>query len=121
MAKVVSMAKEEEGQDIPIRVTDIDALNENVKDAVMAFAERWIPMPRFALDVEAMDQGSLRDAMGLRATLEAGDPWPTAEKMLLGLGFRWNWFGNIRVMFMREREGYVPDDGWNDGEEIHED
>lgn len=99
------------------KVTDIDALVYNATSAVYAFTKRWMPMPHFDIDTEIMDQGQLRDAMGLRATQDAGDPWPAAEKTLLDLGFRWHWLGTQRVMFLRERDDYKPDTGWEDAEE----
>lgn len=111
------MAKEADEQDIPKKVTDIDALSENTTAAVIAFSERWIPMPGFGENVEVMDLGQLRDAMGLRVTFEAGDPWPTAEKLLLGMGFRWHWLGSQRVMYLKEKEDYQPDTGWEEAEE----
>lgn len=101
-------------------VTDIDALKDNTERAVEMFCDQWISMPRFTLDCEVMDVSQLRDAMGLRATIEAGDPWPQAEQQLLQAGFRWHVLGGQRVMFLKERDGFVPDDGWNDGEEITE-
>lgn len=99
-------------------VTDLDAIKSNAVMAVDAFAERWISMPRFGLDVEVMNLAQLRDAMGLRATFESGDPWPAVEQELYGRGFRWHDLSGMRVMFLKEREGYRQDDGWNDGEEI---
>lgn len=113
------MAKTDE-ESAPRKVTDIDALHENAEQAVYGFAERWMPVPSFALGVEVMDQRQLRDAMGLRATFEAGDPWPAAEKLLLGMGFRWHALGASRVMYLREKDGYEPDCGWDDAEEIED-
>ena len=101
-----------------IHCTDIEALKGNAREAVDEFSQRYISMPRFTEECEVMDQRQLRDAMGLRATIEAGDPWPMAERDLTAHGFRWHWLGGTRVMFLKEREGCVPDDGWNDGEEI---
>ncbi|MBR5395813.1 MAG: hypothetical protein IK144_12155 [Bacteroidaceae bacterium] len=109
--------KEDDEQDEVISATDIEALVDNATAAVMAFAERWMPMPMFKENVEVMDQADLRDAMGLRATM-AGDPWPAAEKLLLAQGFRWQWLGTSRVMFLRERDGWSADDGWDDGKEV---
>ena len=71
-----------------IHCTDILALEESAENAVDAFAKRWISMPKFTMECEVMDQRQLRDAMGLRATIEAGDPWPAAEQKLLQAGFR---------------------------------
>ena len=109
-----------EEQDIPKKVTDIEAVEENVAAAVMAFVERWVPMPGFGLGVEVMDAGQLRDAMGLRATMDWGDPWPTAERLLLGQGFRWHWLGGMRVMYLQEKDGWEADTGWEDAEEYSE-
>ena len=111
------MADEEKA---PKKVTDIDALADNVQQAVMAFNEQWVPMPKFDIGVEIMNVSQLRDAMGLRASIDWGDPWPAAEKALLDFGFRWHTLGGERVMFLRERDGFVPDDGWQDGEVIEE-
>ena len=100
-------------------VTDLNAIKENVREAVNAFAQRYLSMPRFDVGVEIMNQAQLRDAMGLRATFEYGDPWPAAEQLLTQTyKFHWHWIGEQRVMLVKERDGFVPDDGWNDGEEI---
>ena len=109
---------EEHEEKTPRKVTDIDALAENISSAVAAFAERWAPMPGFSQNVEVMDQRQLRDAMGLRATIDGGDPWPKAEKLLLESGFRWHWLGAMRVMYLQEKDEWVPDTGWEDAEEI---
>lgn len=109
------MSEEEKA---PRKVTDIDAVTSNVLEAVDGFCERWIPMPAFGLDVEVMALTQLRDAMGLRASIDWGDPWPTAEMELLARGFRWQWLGGQRVMYLKERDGFVPDTGWEDAEEI---
>ena len=102
----------------PRKVTDIDALESNVKEAVDGFCDRWIPMPRFDIGVEVMTIQQLRDAMGLRASIDWGDPWPTAEQELLARGFRWQWLGGQRVMYLQERDGFVPDTGWEEAEEV---
>ena len=109
-----------EGQDEKVarKVTDIDAVAENVRTAVDGFCDRWISMPGFSLDCEVMDTRQLRDAMGLRASIDWGDPWPTAEQELLQRGFRWHWLGGQRVMFLKERDGFVPDTGWEEAEEV---
>lgn len=104
--------------DTPIRATDIDAVISNAEDAVMMFNERWCPMPRFDIGVEVMDVGQLRDAMGLRASVDWGDTWPAAERRLLELGFRWHLFGGSRVMFLKERDNFIPDTGWEEAEEL---
>ena len=103
-----------------IHCTDIQALKENAEQAVDAFARRWLSMPVFTVECEVMDQRQLRDAMGLRATIETGDPWPGAEKRLLEHGFRWHMLGGTRVMYLKERDDYAPDDGWDDGELIED-
>ena len=112
------MKSEESEEKTPLKVTDIDALKENVRMAVEDFAERWISMPGFGLDVEVMSVSQLRDAMGLRASIDWGDPWPAAEKELIAHGFRWHWLGGQRVMYLRERDDFVPDTGWEVPEEV---
>lgn len=103
-----------------IHCTDIQALKGNAEKAVEAFTERYLSMPRFTMDCEVMDVRQLRDAMGLRATVEAGDPWPKAEQLLMQSGFRWHQLGGMRVMYLKEREDYEPDDGWDTAEEIED-
>ena len=110
--------KKDKDIDIQFSVTDLDAIKLNTTQAVNAFAERYMPMPRFDENCEVFDQAQLRDAMGLRATFDSGDPWPAAEQQLLQKGFRWHSLGGMRVMYLRERDDWNPDDGWNDGEEI---
>lgn len=102
----------DEQEKLPAKVTDIDALQDNIEAAVYAFNERWASMPDFRMGVEVMDVRQLRDAMGLRATIDVGDPWPTAEKLLLELGFRWHWLGNQRVMYVMERDSFCGNDEW---------
>jgi len=104
--------KEDSEEKLPSKVTDITAAQDNIDAAVQAFAERWLPMPNLTEQCEVMDQGQLRDAMGLHATIDLGDPWPQAENLLLKMGFRWHNLGSSRVMFLREREEAVIDDGW---------
>lgn len=106
-------------QDSPKKVTDIEAAQDNIEASVAAFTERWEPWPRFDIGCEVMDIGQLRDAMGLRASIDIGDPWPKAEKLLTEqYGFRWHWLGGLRVMYMKEKPFCQIDTGWNDGEEI---
>jgi len=102
----------------PEEIASIAALAENVDAAVNEFNERWMPAPAFDIGVEVMDVGQLRDAMGLRASIDWGDPWPLAEKKLLDFGFRWQWLGGLRVMFLKEKDGYTPDTGWEEAEEV---
>jgi len=111
------MTEEEKKEEPAKKVTDIDAVANNVMAAVQEFASRWISMPMFGLDCEVMDVRQLRDAMGLRASMDWGDPWPTAEQELLARGFRWQWLGSQRVMLLKERDDYVPDTGWEEAEE----
>jgi hypothetical protein len=111
------MADEEKA---PMKVTDIDAATDNIKAAVMAFCQQWEPAPKFAIGVEVMGVAQLRDAMGLRASIDWGDPWPAAEKQLLDMGFRWQMLSGMRVMYLREKDGFVPDTGWEDAEEYEE-
>lgn len=112
------MAREHDDEEqAPKKVTDIEAAKWNIENAVDAFVKRWAAMPRFALGVEVMDQRQLRDAMGLRATIDAGDPWPKAEKMLHDRDFHWHWLGGQRVMFVRERDGFIDED-WSNAEEL---
>jgi len=111
------MADEEKA---PMKVTDIDAATDNIKAAVMAFCQQWEPAPKFAIGVEVMGVAQLRDAMGLRASIDWGDPWPAAEKQLLDMGFRWQMLSGMRVMYLREKYGFVPDTGWKEAEEYKE-
>lgn len=109
------MADEEK---TPWKVTDIDAAMDNIASAVWAFAQQWEPAPQFAIGVEVMGVAQLRDAMGLRASIDVGDPWPLAEKQLLNMGFRWQSLSGQRVMYLREKDGFVPDTGWEEAEEV---
>ena len=111
------MAGEEKA---PRKVTDIDAATDNIEAAVTTFVQQWMPAPQFAIGVEVMSVAQLRDAMGLRASIDIGDPWPTAEKLLLGMGFRWQSLSGQRVMYLREKDGFVPDTGWEEAEEYEE-
>lgn len=103
-----------------LKVTDIESARMNIESAVQAFAARWMPWPKFDIGVEIMDQGQLRDAMGLRATIDLGDPWPDAERQLLDLGFCWQWLSGHRVMYLKEKDGYEPPTGWEEAEEYKE-
>lgn len=104
----------------PRKVTDIDAVEDNITSAVVAFAQQWEPAPQFAIGVEVMGVAQLRDAMGLRASIDWGDPWPTAEKLLLNMGFRWQSLSGQRVMYLREKDGFEPDFGWEEAKEYEE-
>lgn len=110
-----------EQEKAPKKVTDIDAVQDNTEQAVAAFTERWLPAPKFDVGTEVMDVRQLRDAMGLRASVDWGDPWPQAEQLLLERGFRWHWISTGRVMFLRERDDFIQgggDTGWEDAEEL---
>ena len=111
------MADEEKA---PMKVTDIDAATDNIAAAVMSFCQQWEPAPKFAIGVEVMGVAQLRDAMGLRASIDWGDPWPAAEKQLLEMGFCWQVLSGQRVMYLREKDGFVPDTGWSEAEEYEE-
>ena len=102
----------------PKRVTDINAATSNVETMVYSFIDRWLPWPNFDLGVEVMDVGQLRDAMGLRATIDIGDPWPQAEQILLQQGFVWHWLNGQRVMYLKEKEEYEEKTGWTEAEEV---
>ena len=108
----------EQEEKLPSKVTDIDAAHDNIDMAVQTFAKHWLSLPAMVMPCEVMDQGQLRDAMGLHATIDLGDPWPQAEKMLLQMGFRWHSLGMQRVMFLREREDVIEDTGWQEADEI---
>lgn len=110
----------EEEEKTPTKVTDISSAQANIEDAVAAFVQRWMPAPKFDIGVEVMDQGQLRDAMGLRATIDLGDPWPAAERQLLDCGFRWQWLNGLRVMYLKEKTDYTPDTGWQDAKEYED-
>ena len=91
----------------------------NVENAVASFCERWIPLPKLIMPFEVMDQGQLRDALGIRVN-DLIDLWPKAERMLMEAGFRWHILGNSRVIYMREREDTIEDDGYDEVEEVNE-
>ena len=114
------MARDNDEEKTPRKVTDIDAATDNITAAVMTFAQQWEPAPRFAIGVEVMSVAQLRDAMGLRASIDIGDPWPTAEKQLLDMGFRWQSLAGQRVMYLQEKDGFEPDTGWEEAEEYEE-
>lgn len=112
-----TMAKDDDEEKLPRKVTDIDAARDNIEAAVNAFCEQWALAPEFKLGVEVMDQRQLRDAMGLRATIDVGDPWPKAEMMLLNMGYKWHLLGGTRVMYLAERDTFVDAD-YSEAEEI---
>ena len=104
-----------------IHVTNIEAIRSNTTNAVNDFMRHWIPVPTFTEQCIVMNQRQLRDAMGLRATIESGDPWPDAEQLLLKEGYRWHRLGSSRVMFLAESDASLVDDGWTEAEELDDD
>ena len=78
------------------------------------------PLALFILLALPIALCQLRDAMGLRASFDIGDPWPAAEKQLLDLGFRWQMMGGQRVMYLKEKDGFEPDTGWQEAEEYND-
>lgn len=101
----------------PKKVTDIDAVHDNVKQAVESFAMQWEPAPKFTMGVEVMSVAQLRNALGLRASIDWGDPWPEAEQLLLQKGFRWQMLFGQRIMMVMEKPDFVPETGWEEAEE----
>lgn len=115
MARKKEMTEEEAQNEVSVWLGDAQ---QNVEDSVAAFAMQWMPAPRFDIGVEVMDVRQLRDALGIRLTSDFGDPWPAAERKLLDLGFRWHIIGSSRVMLLKEKDGFIPDTGWEDAEEV---
>lgn len=97
------MAKKKKDEEIPVVFSDPFG---TVTAAVFAFADTWMPAPRFDAHTEIMSIAQLRDAMGLRVTPDYGDPWPFAEKTLLSLGFEWHWLSGQRFMFLRAKDEF---------------
>ena len=111
------MAKSDDEEKLPQKVTDIGAARNNIEAAVNAFCDQWAAAPEFRVGVELMDQCQLRNAMGLRATMDIGDPWPKAELLLLDRGYKWHMLGGSRVMYVIERDGFIDAD-WSEAEEV---
>ncbi len=103
--------KKKETEETPVVFNDPFG---TVTNAVGAFVQRWQPLPYMSMPCEVMDQSQLRDAMGVYESPETGDGWQFAEKLLLEQGFRWHMLGGSRVMFLREREDAIVDDGWQE-------
>ena len=114
MTRKKEMSQEEAEKEVSVWLGDAQ---QNIEDTVAAFTRQWAAMPEFDIGVEVMDVGQLRDAMGLRASIDWGDPWPSAEKQLHDLGFRWQSLSGMRVMYLKERDEYKPDTGWEEAEE----
>lgn len=112
--KEENLTPEEAQAEISIWLGDA---KQNIKNAVADFLLQWQPWPCFALGVEVMDKGQLRDLIGVRSSDEYGDPWPKVERSLLDAGFAWHTLGGSRVMFLKERND-APTPGWDDGEEV---
>lgn len=109
MARKKEMTEEEAQKEVSIWLGDAQ---QNIEDSVVAFTSQWIPWPHFDLGVEVMDVARLRDVIGVRASDDYGDPWPTVERLLLDNGFRWSSLGGQRVMFVKENNNFTPDTGW---------
>ena len=103
--------KKKETEETPVVFNDPFG---TITSAVTAFIERYQPLPYMSLPCLIMDQGQLRDAMGIFESPETGDGWGFAEKLLLEQGFRWHNMGGARVMILREREDFVDTFGWEE-------
>ena len=108
------MAKDE--QEGIKRLLTVQELAEGIDERVTAFAKRYVALPRMVIPCEVMDVGQLRDAMSLRVTPE-GDEWKAAEPLLEEHGMHLQMMGGMRVMFLRERDDFIEDDGWTQAEE----
>lgn len=95
----------------------LDDAQSNIDASIVAFTQQWIPWPKFNIGVEIMDMRRLRDIIGVRSSDDYGDPWPYVERALLDNGYRWRTLGSTRVMYVKERDEYEPDDGWEMAEE----
>lgn len=115
MARKKLMDEEEAQKEVSVWLGDAQ---QNIEDAVAQFAMQYLPSPVYNIDVEIMNQAQLRDAMGIRASADFGDPWPKAERKLLDLGFHWHNFAGDRVMFLLEREDAIVVDGWQTPQEV---
>ncbi len=118
MPRKKELSEEEAKKEVSVWLGDAQA---NIEDAIFAFTQQWIPAPRFDIGVEVMDVRQLRDAIGVRATADYGDPWPSVERLLLDSGYRWQQMGGQRVMFLKEKDSYQPDTGWQEAEELGND
>ena len=105
--------------EVRLSVTDLAALEDNASRAAQAFCERWISLPSLVFPCEVMSLPELRNAMGLRATFNGGDPWPAVESYLLSHGFEWHYLGSQRVMYLRARADTIQVDvsDWQEAEE----
>lgn len=115
MPRKKDMTREDAEKEVSVWLADAQS---NIEDAVNTFMDQWQPWPVFDVGVEVMDLCRLRGTIGVRATMDYGDPWPSVERRLLDAGFRWQSLGNQRVMYLKERDGFVPDTGWEDAEEV---
>lgn len=117
MAREKQVTEKEAEKEISVWLGDAQ---QNIKDSVTAFTAQWEPWPRFDIGVEVMTVFQLRNAIGIRLSEDYGDPWPSVERLLLDAGYRWQTLGGQRVMFLKERDGFTPDTGWEYGEEVCE-
>ena len=108
------MAQNDEGMK---RLLTVEELADGIDERVTEFARRYIALPRMAMPCVVMDIGQLRDAMCLRVTPE-GDEWKAAEPMLRERGMMLQMMGGVRVMFLRERDDFVENDGWTPAIEV---
>lgn len=99
------------------RLMTVEEISESIEERVAAFCQQYISLPRLIMPCEVMDIGQLRDAMGLRVMPE-GDAWQAAEQMLKEHGMTLHRMGNMRVMFLRERDDFIEADGWTEAEEV---
>ena len=108
---------QEAEQEVSVWLGDAQA---NIDDAIAAFVSQWMPWPRFDIGVEVKDMRQLRDMIGIRRSDDYGDPWPAVERKLLDAGFRWHVLGSLRVMYLKEKDDFAPDTGWEEGEEVND-
>lgn len=114
MTRKKEMSQEDAEKEVSVWLGDAQ---QNIEDTVVAFTRQWAAMPEFDIGVEVMDKRQLRDMMGIRMSDDYGDPWPSVERKLLDAGYRWHTLGGQRVMFLKERDGFVDAD-WSDAEEM---
>ena len=101
----------------PGRLLEVKELADSIERRVAQFAERYVAMPSLTADCEVMDIGQLRDMMGLRVMAD-GDAWDVAERLLMQHGMHMQMMGSTRVMFLKERDTFVPLTGWQEANEV---
>ena len=114
MTRKKEMSQEDAEKEVSVWLGDAQ---QNIEDAVAAFIRQWAAMPELDIGVAVIDKRQLRDMMGVRASDDYGDPWPSVERKLLDAGYRWHILGGQRVMFLKERDDFVYAD-WSDAEEM---